>query len=277
MDKYQVDNGRQTNKLEVNLRWHPLAICLLLSLNSAKAADYFDPAFLNVLGSTETVDLTAFSQPGGIAPGEYSVAVFINQRSAGQHTLNFQKNAEGKIEPLLTPAFLDMLGVNVKNLPGLKDKPADKTLTNLSAIIPQAKTTLELSRLRLEISIPQVAMQSNYGRDYNPELWDNGIPVLMANYNVSAGRSNNKGNGDSSTNTNLFASARMGANTGPWRLRSTITHSRYDNSIGSAVNQTRFSSTTLSRDIIPLRSSLAMGETWTGGDVLDGVPFKGSN
>ena len=275
MDKYQFDNGCQINKLEANFRWCPLAVCLLLSINSAGAADYFDPAFLNVLGESETVDLTAFSQSGSVAPGEYSVAVFINQRSAGQYTLDFQKNTEGKIEPSLTPAFLEMLGVNVKNIPGLKNKPVDETLDSLPAIIPQAKTTLDLSRLRLEISIPQVAMLSNYGRDYNPELWDNGIPVLMANYNLSAGHSSNTGNGDSSTNTNLFATARMGANAGAWRLRSTMTHSRYNNSIGSSVNQTRFSSTTLSRDIIPLRSTLVMGETYTGADILDGVPFKG--
>lgn len=275
MDKHVTDIGRQVDNKLLHLHWTPLAVLMLFAIPTARAADYFDPAFLNVLGESETVDLKAFSQPGGVAPGEYSVAVLINQRSVGQHTLNFQKNAEDKIVPLLTPALLESWGVNVKNLPSLKDKAADRQLDNLSTLIPAAKTSLDLSRLRLEINIPQVAMQPNLGRDFAPELWDDGIPVLMANYNFSAGHSNSSQSGDSSTNNNLFASMRAGANAGPWRLRSTITYSHYDNSIGSSVSQTRFSSTTLSRDISALRSTLMLGETYSGSDIFDGVPFKG--
>lgn len=79
MDKHQVDSGRQTNKIEACLYWIPLTILLLLGFSPSKAADHFDPAFLKVLGGSETVDLKVFSQSGGMAPGEYAVTVFINQ------------------------------------------------------------------------------------------------------------------------------------------------------------------------------------------------------
>lgn len=253
----------------------PIAITLLLSISSAQSADYFDPIFLDILGGSESVDLTQFAEEGSIPPGEYPVSVFINQSSAGQFTLNFQKNPQGQTVPLLTPLFLEKLGVNVSNIPPLKNKPAETPLADLPALIPHAKTHFDLSKLRLDISVPQVAMQPNQVSNYNPELWDDGIPALLANYSLNAGQTRNDSGGYSANSNNIFASVRAGANAGPWRLRSTITHSRYTHSATTTTHQTRFSNLTLARDIRPLRSTLLMGETYTGGDIFEGIPFKG--
>jgi len=257
------------------LLWHPLAISLLCVVCQAQAEESFDPAFLSVLGESESVDLTPFSQSGGFAPGEYTVTLFINQQAAGSFTLDFQDNAEGLRVPLLTPALLEQLGVNIKQLPNLKNKSADQPLDNLPALIPQAKTRFDLSRLQLDISIPQVAMVSHVAGRVDPELWNEGIPALIANYNISAGHATTRSSDSNDTNTSLFASVRAGANAGAWRLRSTLTHSHYQSDISNARRQTHFSSTTLARDLIPLRSSLILGETATGADIFDGVPFKG--
>ncbi|HGN0870459.1 TPA: FimD/PapC N-terminal domain-containing protein, partial [Providencia alcalifaciens] len=174
-------------------------------------------------------DLSAFSQAGGVAEGEYTVSVFVNQQDVGQFTLNFIKNAHGEIAPELTPEQLDTFGVNVSQIPVLKDLPNGEFISDLGALIPQATTRLDLSRLRLNISVPQVAMQSQVNRNADPSLWDDGIPALMANYNVSAGRTTSRyDHGKKNQNTNVFASARLGANAGPWRLRSNLTHSRFE-------------------------------------------------
>ncbi|HGI5215562.1 TPA: fimbria/pilus outer membrane usher protein, partial [Providencia alcalifaciens] len=261
-------------------RYHPLACVLLLAVAPTQADDYFDPSFLGVVGENTDVDLSAFSQAGGVAEGEYTVTVFVNQQDVGQFTLNFIKNAQGDIAPELTPEQLDTFGVNVPHIPVLKDLPKGELISDLGALIPQATTRLDLSRLRLTISVPQVAMQSLISRNADPSLWDDGIPALMANYNVSAGRTTSRYDGKKNQNTNVFASARLGANAGPWRLRSNLTHSRFEysggnNSSASTNTQTYFSNTTLSRDIRALRSTLLVGESSTGSDVFDGVPFKG--
>ncbi|WP_337246671.1 hypothetical protein, partial [Klebsiella pneumoniae] len=84
----------------------------------------------------------------------------------------------------------------------------------------------------------------------------------MMNYNLSAGRTTSSYDGGLKThNDNLFASVRAGANAGPWRLRSTITHTRFQYSGGrnepaSSQNRTSFTNTYLMRDIRPLRSSV---------------------
>ena len=70
----------------------------------------------------------------------------------------------------------------------------------------------------------------------------------MANYSLSAGRTTNSGQNQTSYNNNLFATVRAGANTGPWRLRSTMTHTRVENNGGNnalTTTQTRFRIPTL--------------------------------
>ncbi|MGJ5719056.1 fimbria/pilus outer membrane usher protein [Morganella sp. B601] len=257
----------------------PLGLCLLLGVSSVRAGDYFDPGFLGSGEDSARVDLSAFSEAGGVAAGEYTVWVFINQRNAGQYTLNFRKNAQGQIAPVLTPAQLETLGVNVRQLPEMKDLSAETPVDNLGALIPQASTRLDLAQLRLDISVPQVAMQPEIRGTVDPEQWEDGISALTANYNLSAGRTTNSAQGRNTHSNNLFATVRAGANTGPWRLRSTVTHTRFEYSGGhqsqTTQTRTRFSNTYLSRDIRRLRSALLMGESSTGNEIFDSVPFRG--
>ncbi|HGN1706717.1 TPA: fimbria/pilus outer membrane usher protein [Providencia rettgeri] len=262
-------------------RYRPLAWLLLMMTTPIMADDYFDPGFLDIAGDGSNVDLSAFSQVGSIAEGEYTVSVFVNQQDTGQYTINFVKNAQGQVVPEMTPEQLESWGVNVTQVPELKSLPRDVPLTNLSTLIPDASAHLDLAHLRLNLSIPQVAMQQSLNRNADPALWDDGIPALMMNYNLSAGRTTNSYDGGEKThNDNLFASVRAGANLGPWRLRSTITHTRSEYSGGQSEssqsqNRTSFTNTYLMRDIRSLRSSLQIGETTTGSDVLDGFSFRG--
>ncbi|WP_024911661.1 fimbria/pilus outer membrane usher protein [Chania multitudinisentens] len=257
-----------------------LALSILLASQPTLAQDYFDPGFLNVLGGKSEVDLSAFNQAGGMEEGSYPLEVAINQREAGQFTLEFKKNAQGKITPQLTPAFLDSLGVNIAQVPSLKNLPTEQPIDDLPTLIPQASTTLNLAQLRLDISIPQVAMKPGLGNAVDPALWEEGISALLANYTLSAGRTSNSSSGTTQHSNNLFALLHAGANSGPWRLRSSVTHTRTDNS--GYINQprtnsqsTRLSETYLARDFHGLRSTLLAGESSTGSDVFDSVPFRG--
>lgn len=267
-----------TNNLSAKKQYayHPLVLALCLGCPTALAEDYFDPAFL---GSSTSVDLSAFSEPGGVAEGEYTVTVFMNEQAVGEYTLDFQKNSQGQVAPLLTLAQMEQWGIDVNHVPSLKDIPAHTVIDNLAAYIPQATTRLDLARLRLNLNVPQIAMQPSYGNWSAPSLWEDGIPALMANYNISAGRSTNTSGQKKTNNDNLFASLRMGANAGPWRLRSTMTHSRSNNSGGDNISynnsRTQFSNTYLSRDIKGLRSTLLAGESSTSNEVIDGIQFKG--
>lgn len=263
-------------------RFSLLGAGMMLGLSPwVSAEDYFDPSFLTLSGESSQVDLSVFSQEGGVAEGEYTVAVFVNNQDVGQFKLLFVKNAKQILTPSLTPALLASWGVNVSNIPDLKSLPAERSLSDLADVIPQATSKLDLARLRVDISIPQIAMSPNYARHANSELWEDGIPALLFNYNLSAGQNRNHNQGGGTTQTdNLFASARGGANLGPWRLRSTMTYTQLKssgqaNQSNRTQQDTRFSNTYLSRDIKGLRSTVLAGETSTGGDIFDSVAFKG--
>ena len=263
-------------------RFNIISASIMLGISSvAYGDDYFDPSFLAISGDSTGVDLSAFSKQGGIAEGNYTVAVFVNNHDVGQFTLKFVKNSSNKLAPVLDPVILESWGVNVAQVPELKSLARDTAIDDLTTYIPQATTRLDLTRLRLDISIPQVAMNPNYAAETEAHLWQDGIPAMLFNYNLSGGQSRNDiDQGNTTQSNNLFASVRGGANLGPWRLRSTMTYTRfkYSGHVGQpdeTQQRTDFSNTYLSRDLRGLRSTLLAGETSTGGDIFDSVSFKG--
>lgn len=277
--QYRLSTNMSIARVRAFLR-KTLSFFIVMGCRSVWASDYFDPELLSLGANHSDVDLSAFASAGGAAEGKYVVTLFINQRETVSRELVFSKNAQGNIVAQLTPALLAELGVNVDHLPALQTLQKDKPVGDLAALIPQSTVSFDLSRLRLDISIPQVAMQPGKDSRFEPEKWDEGIAALLLNYSFSAGRNEQIINNDKRTNNNLFANAQLGANAGAWRLRSTITHSHYDSGGGNRLvrnhrDDTCFSSTYLSRDILAWRSQLTMGEASTSSEVLDGVPFRG--
>ncbi|MDR0219557.1 MAG: fimbrial biogenesis outer membrane usher protein [Enterobacteriaceae bacterium] len=239
---------------------------------------YFDPAFLND-GSGKKVDLSQYEQADATPEGDYLVDIYINQQNAATDTISFKKDANGKVIPLLTPNLLKELGVAVSRVPTLKSLPPDKPVGDLSALIPSAQTKLDLSKLRLDLSIPQADMDVAIGGFVNPALWDDGIPAAMFNYNLNGSMSRMDGLGDQKVGKmqNLFGNMFGGLNAGPWRLRSSVSYSysgdNYSDASTSAVN---WQSTYLQRDVRSLRGELLLGEISTGSEVFDGIPLRGA-
>ncbi|KFK96912.1 MULTISPECIES: fimbria/pilus outer membrane usher protein [unclassified Serratia (in: enterobacteria)] len=255
---------------------------LLVSGAPAQARDYFDPGLLS-LGGTDaaTVDLSPFETSGKTPPGTYTVSLFINQADQGQHTLVFKTDTQGNIQPELTPTFLHELGVNTQVLPAFIGLPTELPVKDLATLIPESKIKFDFAQLRLDISIPQIAMQPNSQGAVDPALWDHGVPALLFNYNLNGGRNwqNDQPGMGNSTQTNLFAGVQGGANLQAWRLRSNMTYTRntsnQSNMASQTTQSTRFSNTFLQRDIQPWRSEILLGENSTENDVFDSIPFRG--
>ncbi len=268
--------------LPLFFRLSALSTGIILGLSSwVLADDYFDPSFLSLSGDTNQVDLSAFEKKGGVAEGNYTVSVFVNNQDTGQFNLEFEKNVKGIITPLLTPKLLEGWGVNVSHIPELKSLSQETSLNNLADYIPYATTALDLARLRVDINIPQIAMNPEYSTGTNPALWEDGISALLLNYNISAGQSRSRLSSGKTTQTdNIFGSTRAGVNVGAWRLRSIATYTRYKNAglgdnPGRIEQKTRFSDSYVFRGIHQLRSIFLAGETNTGGEIFDSFQFKG--
>ncbi|MEK9496433.1 fimbria/pilus outer membrane usher protein [Photorhabdus sp. P32] len=271
-----------------SFRLRPVYLCLLCSLTAttlpASAREYFNPAFLmGATGEQEHIDLSVYESAGYVAPGRYLVDVYMNQNKVDNREIEFRL-VNGHLQPVLTVAQLEEYGVNIRGLPAFQGEASDNAITDLTKQIPHARAILDFARLRLDLSVPQAAMQFHHSGMVDPSLWDNGIPAFLMNYTVngSEGRYDGQGTGGGSRSRNLFASFRNGLNLGPWRLRSTQTYSynrqRNEGSSGSSPStqiQRQVSNTYLQRDVQSLRGEFTAGETYTGGDIFDSIPLRG--
>ncbi|TXE24852.1 fimbrial biogenesis outer membrane usher protein [Serratia marcescens] len=269
-----------SNSLCKELRFRPIAMWLsglLIFGHHAEAREYFNPAFL---GKDAGVDLSAFERLGYIPPGRYPVDIYMNKNKVETRSLNFREH-QGNTVPELTLSQLNDWGVNVKGIAAIQGKPMDTVVSDLPALIPQSAVTFDFSHLRLDVSIPQASMQPSVRDRVDPSLWDEGIPVLLMNYNVNGSKGVYDNLSGRSNTQNLFATFRNGINAGPWRLRSTQTytwtHTHYGNGVSDDASRRQWhaSDTYLQRDVQFLRGELTAGESSTGGEVFDGIPFRG--
>lgn len=267
---------------ETSLLLNLTAVGLLVSGMPAMARDYFDPGLLSLGGSQiTTVDLSNFETAGQIPPGIYTVVLFVNQVDRGQHSVMFEADAQGKVQPDLTPTFLHEVGVNTEALPSFVGLPKSQPVKNLAVLIPESQIKFDFAQLRLDLSIPQIAMQADAQGLVDPALWDKGISALLLNYNVNGGRNwqSARIGMDKSVRTNLFSMVQGGVNWQSWRLRSTMSYTRNTSNVGGmspqTIQRTDFTNTYLYRDIVAWRSEILVGENSTDNDVFDSLPFRG--
>lgn len=216
--------------------------------------------------AAQTIDLSRFEQ-GRQLPGTYRIDIWLNGEWVRTASVRFTAKEEGSLVPEMTPDMLRELGVRIDALPGLLSLPSEAIITDLGAFIPDATARLDFDQQRLDISIPQAALEVQARGSVDPSRWDQGIPAALLNYSFSGSR-NRQSSGQSQDL--LYMNLQSGLNLGPWRLRNYSTGSKNN-------DKQHFSSisTTLSRDLQFLRGQLELGETSTPGDIFDSILFRG--
>ncbi len=131
------------------------------------------------------------------------------------------------------------------------------------------------SRLRVDISIPQVALQKNAQGYVDPSVWDRGINAGFLSYNGSAYKTFTQSN-DRSETSNAFMGITAGLNLGGWQLRHNGQWQWQDT---PAENQSKSSyeetSTYLQRAFPKYRGVLTLGDSFTNGEVFDSYGYRG--
>ncbi|MDK9366469.1 fimbrial biogenesis usher protein [Lelliottia wanjuensis] len=258
-----------------NPRWRfrPCALAVMTVLCPAMvwAQSYFNPAFLSE-DTAGVADLSRFEQGHQQAPGTYRVDIWRNDEFLGAQDVRFETAAEetppvaGGLSPCITRAMLDRFGVNISAFPDLTKATGD-TCIPLTTAIPGTEIAFNFASLRLNVNLPQVAMQNSARGYIPPDQWDEGIPALLLNYSFSG----NRGNDDDNS---YYLNLQSGLNYGPWRLRNNGAW-RYSQSNGQSQNEWQNISTSAQRTVIPLKSELVLGDSNTGNDVFDSLGFRG--
>lgn len=264
---------KQDRFQQPSFRITKLVVCLSLSgyCCQAMAENYFNPRFLSDDPSA-VASLSNFEKGIEAPPGTYRVNIYVNENFITSKEVKFDVNKEkNSLEPCLSYQELLQLGMSgeaVKNIS--KDNITEQCFPLISKI-PDATSSFDVGNQKLSLNIPQAYMEA-HGSDYiSPELWSEGIPAAMVNYNFTGNKSNSSYGGSSDI---AYLNLQSGINLGAWRLRDNTTWN-YSSSKNSHENNWEHINTYLERDIIPLRSRLTLGDSFTDSDIFDSVNFRG--
>ncbi|HBX9992320.1 TPA: fimbrial biogenesis outer membrane usher protein, partial [Klebsiella variicola] len=241
---------------------------------AARADLYFNPRFL-ADDPAAVADLSGFEKGQEVPPGTYRVDIYLNNGFMTTRDVTFQADAQGHgLSPCLTRGQLASMGVDTGRVPGMAtlDSAACVPLTTL---ISEATTRFDVGQQRLYLTVPQAFMGTRARGYIPPELWDNGITAGLINYNFTG---NNVHNTTGGSSRYAYLNMQSGLNVGAWRLRdnSTWSYSSGSGSASSSENRWQHVNSWLERDITPLRSRLTLGDSYTNGDVFDGINFRGA-
>lgn len=231
----------------------------------------FDSIFL-IGGDANKVDINRFKYGNPVLPGEYNVDVYVNGNWFGKNRMVFKASDNKNAYTCFKPSQLIEYGVKaevIKIETELKTNKCDK----IEESIPGAFYEFDTSRLRVDISIPQISMQKNAQGYVDPSVWDRGLNAGFISYNASAYKTfaNNESNRE---NTNAFMSLNTGLNIASWQFRHSGQWQNKDeqNDLKSSYDTI---STYVQRAFPKYRSVLTAGDSFTNGEIFDSYGFRG--
>ncbi|WP_280283650.1 fimbria/pilus outer membrane usher protein [Pseudomonas sp. BN415] len=228
----------------------------------------FNTTFLK--GAPSAVDLQQLLQTNSVLPGNYRVDLYNNGVLAGRKDVDFRRNPQtGVVEACLNLDLLQLLGIDIAKLmeQGRLDPEVADACYDLASLIDQAVLRYDSTRLRLNASIPQIAMLRGRRGYVDPALWDNGVNAAFVNYQLNTYRNRDSYGRQTSNNLGL----RNGINLGSWRLRN---ESNFRTGTGQR-NTFKSNRTYLQHDVTRLKGQFTLGEIYSDSDLFDSVRYRG--
>ncbi|TKC91019.1 hypothetical protein FAZ69_06530 [Trinickia terrae] len=126
----------------------------------------------------------------------------------------------------------------------------------------------DVRRQRLSVRIDASLMSPSRGY-VPPSRLDDGIPAVWLDYQVKAAQNNGAMFAGVERRTTLFGTFNLGANAGPWRIRSSHIYSRYTDGKPEWEHIDAYAQ----RDIARWRGRLRVGEGYTDNLLFDSMPY----
>lgn len=276
-ERIDVSSSQDTNEFSnAKIAWLTasnilLGLCFVAT--PVIAEDYFNLEALELKDGAQTeVDLKQFANAGGQLPGVYHVDMYLNGRQVDTRDITFI-DADGKLQPELAAEQLQAMGVKIDAFPLLSMLKPEQKITDIGSAIPEASTRFDFNQQRLDISMPQAALNIEARNAVDPALWDQGMTALKVNYSYSGAKSQILEGGSQARDTNSnFLNLRSSLNVAAWRLNNYSTYTTASNNSGRWQSINNY----LQRDIQSLKSQLTLGDSMTPSDVFDSVQFRGA-
>lgn len=232
-----------------------------------------------VLGGA--VDVSVFNA-GGQLPGTYQVDILLNGERVDSREVTFSTvtDAQGHahLQPCLSVEQLSRYRVKTDEYPDLVkgEGAAGENVAQAAAktgqcvrldVIPQATADYNFNEQQLLLSIPQAALRPELRGIAPRELWDDGVPALLLNYNANTSKTSFAGGDEQSS----YVQLNPGANLGAWRLRNQTNWQRQSDGPGKWQTLMTYAE----RGLYENKSRITVGERFTPSDIFDSVPFRG--
>ncbi|MEW5714305.1 fimbria/pilus outer membrane usher protein [Pseudomonas sp. SB113] len=226
-------------------------------------------------GLASSVDMSRFNTGNQMSPGIYRIDIVVNGQALGRREVEFvAAHAKAGAQPCLSREVLEKIGIAMDKVDTdartrelANPAAAGQYCGDLGQWIPMASSTFDPGALELAASVPQAYMKRSMRGYIDPESFDEGIAAGLLNYNFSTSAVT-AGEGDGRTYLGLNA----GINLGAWRLRHQGAQS-WNNRTGFETYQN--TATYVQRSIIPWQSQLTLGDTFSNGQIVDGVRLRG--
>lgn len=220
-------------------------------------------SFDSPIGDSEAI--RSFLKDNALAPGVYLTTVYFNNSFAEKKNVTYVLNkARTALVPVFKKSELASYGVNVNKIPSMKSMSDDTLIEDISHYIEGASWAFSTQQQRLDIRVPQIAVNQQVQGYIDPSQWDDGIPAALLGYYYSGSKTHRESQGSASQN---YLSLNSGLNIGPWRLR--------NNGNYQSCESWENISTYIQRDIKQLRSQLTIGDSSTASDIFDSLQFRG--
>ncbi|MEY1388275.1 outer membrane usher protein [Providencia stuartii] len=254
-------------------RWLGLFVSIALCSQSYAADIEFNTDILDV-NDRANIDLSQFSRPGYLMPGEYRFTVFLNKHSLPEQTVFYYAPDDQPDESLacLSPTLVELLGLKPELLPTLQWWHQGQCLSLAS--LPGTEVKADLAASALYISLPQAYLEYTAENWDPPARWEEGLSGALFDYNVNA-QVGQQTRGGQRTNMSTSGNGVAGVNLGVWRARADWQLSldkQQGQGTTSSLDWTRYY---VYRAIKALGAKLTLGEDYLVSDIFDSFRFTG--
>lgn len=230
------------------------------------------------LEDKNNINLGQFSRSGFIMPGTYPLTLKVNHETLAEIRVPFyvsEKDPE-MTSACLLPEYVSQLLLTSSSLKDLTWWHEGECLNPDS--LPGMKITGDLATSTVYVSIPQAYMEYTAPNWDPPSRWDNGIPALLADYNINANANNSyRKNGNDSYQVN--ANGVVGVNAGAWRLRGDWqTRLSHQNGRYATTDKNfQWNRFYAYRAVPALNAKLTLGEDYLSSNIFDSFRFTGAS
>lgn len=243
-----------------------LYILILLGLQSSlknAIADEFETSLL--VGKSAQGDISRFFTDSKIPSGKQLADLYVNNNWRGQFEIDVDN--DGK---LISLSSKDIEKLNLNLSPNVINRIQQQAFIPIDTLVANIHYKFNINELRLNMTVPQVALKQSETNYVDPSLWNYGKPAIIFSYNANYYSYKEKKNIKTNSN-NFYATLNSGINLGAWQFRNESSYHHNSHGTSKWKNNTRYAY----RPISQIKSGLKAGDFYTPADLFNSIRIRG--